>query len=168
MPFHSIDLGEYFSHTNLLLLLQSRNDCSNLLYRPIPHEVYFHAAFINVPLSTVSTMTVFPTASVVFARNPLIILDAPQPEYAHTFDLSSSAERISPEGLAMKFSSMNAFALGPRSTWCQCVGILMTVLHSSSIKNTSVFHEGLITSLLTSPVYPASRLDITCSRSTAL
>ncbi len=53
-------------------------------------------AFVDVPLSVISTMAVSSTTSVVFnnvlARDPVIVMDAPQS--AHTFDLSSSGERV--------------------------------------------------------------------------
>ena len=115
------------------------------------------------PLSAMSTMTAFSTTSVAFARDPVIVMDAPQS--AHTFDLSSSAEILSTAGLAAGLA-MYAFTLGPSSTWCKCAGILMTVLPCSSIVNTSLYHRASISSF--PPIYPAPRLNITCSSSTSL
>ena len=76
--------------------------------------VFIHEwlAYMVAPLSAMSIMTLRSTTSVVFARDPVIVMDAPQS--VHKYPLSSSIGIALPSGLAMR-----AFSDGPRSTLCR-------------------------------------------------
>jgi hypothetical protein len=112
-------------------------------------------AFIDVPLSAVSIRTVFSTPSVVLP---------------HSLRIHSIYHHLRRKFL-LKVLPRTPLLWSPgvhATTWCKCAGILMTAFPSSSIENTYLHHKhpGSITSWLSSPVNPASRLDITCSNST--
>ena len=70
-------------------------------------------AFMLAPLSAMSTMIDFACTSVVFAKEPVIVIDAPQS--VQRYDLSFSTDAGSTAGLDAIFA-IYAVGLGPSST----------------------------------------------------